>query len=89
MNVVFLSPQYPPQYWHFCRALRELGVTVLGVGDTPPWELRGELVGALSDYVHVSDMERHDALLRALGLLVHRHGRIDHIDSLNEHWLDA
>lgn len=89
MNVVFLSPQYPPQYWHFCRALRELGVTVLGVGDTPPWELRGELAGALSDYVHVPDMERHDALLRALGLLVHRHGRIDHIDSLNEHWLDA
>jgi hypothetical protein len=89
MNVVFLSPHYPPQYWHFCRALRERGVTVLGVGDTPPWEIPGELAGALSDYIHVPDMEQHDARLRALGLLVHRHGRIDHIDSLNEHWLDA
>ncbi|MCS6900342.1 MAG: ATP-grasp domain-containing protein [Myxococcales bacterium] len=89
MNVVFLSPQYPPQYWLFCRALRERGVTVLGVGDTPPRALPSELSGTLHDYLYVPDMERYDNLLRALGLLVHRHGRIDHIDSLNEHWLGA
>ena len=89
MNVVFLSPHYPPQFWLFCRALRERGVRVLGVGDAPGHTLRPELREALSDYVHVPDMESHDALLRALGLLIHRHGRIDRIDSLNEHWLDA
>lgn len=89
MNVVFLSPHFPPQYWLFCRALRDRGVNVLGVGDEPGWALPEQVRGALSDYVHVPDMEKGDALLRALGLLVHRHGRIDHIESMNEHWLDA
>ena len=89
MNILFLSPHYPPYYENFCRALRDRGATVLGIGDRPHHELAPGLASVLTDYVHLPEMGRYDELLRATGLLIHRHGRIDHIDSLNEHWLDA
>ena len=89
MNVVFLSPHFPPSLWLFCARLRELGATVLGV-DTAPYEaLRPELRGALTEYYRVDDLHDYDALVRALGHLTHRHGKLDRIDSLNEYWLET
>jgi ATP-grasp domain len=87
MNVVILSPHFPPSMVMFCRRLRELGATVLGLADVP-WEaLRPELRETLADYYRVDDMHDLDALVRALGWFTHRHGRIDRLDSLNEYWL--
>lgn len=89
MNVLFLSPHFPPNYWHFCRGLREAGATPLGLGDAP-WEaLRPELQAALAEYYRVPDLHRHDDLVRAVGWLTWRQGRIDRIDSLSEHWLET
>lgn len=89
MNVLFLSPHFPPNFWHFCRGLREAGANPLGLADAP-WEgLRPELQGALAEYYRVPDMRRHDDLVRALGWLTHRHGKLDRLDSLSEHWLEA
>ena len=34
-NVVFISPNFPTNYWQFCRELRNNGLNVLGVGDQP------------------------------------------------------
>ncbi len=88
MNVVFLSPHFPPGYFRFCQGLREMGATVLGIADAP-WEaLRPELRAALHEYYRVPDLESYDQLLRALGHFTHRHGKIDRLDSLNEHWLE-
>lgn len=87
MNVVFLSPSFPPNYFHFCTALYERGVRVLGVGEAPKEELRPELREALRDYVQVSNLNDYDETLKALGLLIHRYGRIDRIESHNEHLL--
>lgn len=87
MNVVFLSPSFPPNWFHFCTALAERGVRVLGVGEAPEAELRPELREALTDYVHVPDLSKYDDTLRAVGGLIHRHGRIDRIECHNEHWL--
>ncbi len=89
MNLVFVSPHFPPQYHLFCVAARRRGINVLGVGDAPHEALRPELAGALADYVYVPDMENDDAMIRALGHLTARHGKIDRIDSLNEHWLEV
>jgi hypothetical protein len=87
MNVVILSPHFPPSMAMFCRRLRELGATVLGLGDAA-WEaLSPGLRDSLSDYYRVDDMHDVDALIRALGWFTHRHGRIDRLDSLNEYWL--
>ena len=81
-----LSGRAPSRYSDPVR-LREAGVNVLGVGDASWEELRPELQAALCDYVHVPDMNHYDAMLRALGLFTHRHGKLDGIDSNNEHWL--
>jgi hypothetical protein len=89
MNVVFLSPHFPPSLYLFCARLRELGATVLGVADAPYESLRRELREALTEYYRVPDLHDYDALVRALGHLTHRHGRLDRIDSLNEYWLET
>jgi hypothetical protein len=88
MNFVFISPHFPPQYFHFAAALRERGVTVLGVGDAPYDSLRPELRAALSEYFFIPSLHDYDALVRATGYLTWRHGRVDRIDSLNESWLE-
>ena len=52
MNVVFLSPHFPPNWYHFVVALRRAGATVLGIGDAPFDELRAELARtSLADIV--------------------------------------
>ncbi len=89
MNVVFLSPHFPPNYWHFCRGLREAGANPLGIADAP-WEaLRPELRQALAECYRVPDLGRYEDLVRGLGYLTFRHGKIDRLDSLSEHWLES
>ncbi len=89
MNVVFISPHFPPHFFHFVTALRERGVTVLGLGDTPYDSLRHELRESLSEYFFTPNLTDYDALLRATGYFTWRHGRIHRIDSLNETWLEV
>jgi hypothetical protein len=89
MNVVFLSPNFPPNYAAFCTHLRALGANVLGLSDQPYETLAPELRAALVEYYKVADLHYYDECLRALGYFTHRHGRIDRIDSLNEHWLET
>ena len=31
MNFIFISPNFPENYWNFCAALKRNGVTVFGV----------------------------------------------------------
>lgn len=88
MNLLFVSPSFPPQFFRFCAALKERGVTVLGLGDTPPHALSPELGAALSDYAHVPELATHyDAALRATAWLISKHGRLDRVESHNEFWL--
>jgi hypothetical protein len=89
MNVVFLSPHFPPTLYLFCARLRELGATVLGVADAPYESLRPELREALTEYYRVPDLHDLDSLVRALGHFTHRYGKLDRIDSLNEYWLET
>jgi hypothetical protein len=89
VNVVFLSPHFPPNWWHFCRGLRQAGATVLGLGDAPYEWLSPELRDTLTEYFKVNDMHNYDELLRAIGHFTHRHGKIDRLDSLNEYWLET
>jgi hypothetical protein len=89
VNVVFVSPHFPPNFQRFCVGLREAGATALGVADEPYDKLRPELRAALTEYYKVADMKRYDDLLRGLGYLTFKHGRIGRLDSMNEHWLEV
>lgn len=89
MNVVFLSPHFPTNWWRFVRGLRQVGATTLGIADEKWENLRPELRESLDDYYRVDDLANYDQLTRALGFFIHRHGRIERLDSLNEHWLES
>ena len=79
MNIVFISPHFPQNYYLFCARLRAFGVNVLGIADQPLESLRPELRSVLSDYYQVTDLHRYDELVRAIGYFTYRHGRIDRL----------
>lgn len=89
MNIIYLSPHFPPNYYRFCVHLRENGANVLGLADEPYDNLRPELKEALTEYYWVSDLHDYEQLQRACGYFTHRYGKIDRIDSHNEYWLET
>src|SRR6266705_1339757 len=89
MNVVFLSPHFPPNMWLFCQRLQAQGANVLGIDAAPYNHLRAELRDSLAEYYRVDDLHDFDALIRAVGWLTHRRGKIDRLESLNEYWLET
>lgn len=88
MNIVFLSPHFPPNFYRFCVQLRQFGVNVLGVADAPWDELRPELREALTGYYR-TNMDDYDQLLRACGHFTHQYGKLDRVESHNEYWLET
>src|SRR6185503_17536147 len=89
MNIVFLSPHFPPNFYNFCVSLRQQGANVFGIGDHPYDQLRQELRESMTEYFRVSDMHNYDELIRAIGYFTYRHGKMDRIDSQNEYWLET
>ncbi len=87
-NFVFISPHFPANYWQFCRALKDVGINVLGIADTPWAHLPQHVQASLNDYYQVPSLEDGDAVLRAVGLFTHRWGKIDWLESNNEYWLE-
>jgi len=80
VDVVFLSPQYPPEMPHFTRGLAEVGVRVLGIADTPYGSLPADVRRYLSDYLQVpSIMDEDDVLQRATEWLRNRRTPIDKV----------
>jgi hypothetical protein len=87
-NVVFISPNFPTNYWQFCRELRSNGMNVLGVGDQPYDQLTQELRDSLTEYYKVNSLENYDEVYRAVAYFIFKHGRIDWLESNNEYWLE-
>ena len=87
-NVIFISPNFPVNYWQFCHELRCDGVNVLGIGDQPYDELRFELKSCLTEYYKVSTLEDYDQVYRAVAFFIFKYGRIDFLESNNEYWLE-
>ena len=42
-NFIFISPNFPTNYWMFCRELKNNGINVLGIGDQPYDDLNKNL----------------------------------------------
>ncbi|MCC8104131.1 MAG: ATP-grasp domain-containing protein [Clostridiales bacterium] len=87
-NFIFISPNFPTNYWMFCRELKKNGLNVLGIGDAPYDELTADLKASLNEYYKVSSLENDDEVYRAVAFLIYKHGRIDWLESNNEYWLE-
>ena len=87
-NFIFISPNFPTNYWQFCRELKKNGMNVLGIGDQPYQELSQDLRESLNEYYKVSSLENYDEVYRAVAFFTFKHGRIDWLESNNEYWLE-
>lgn len=88
MNVLFISPGFPKHFYQFCARLKERGVNVLGIGDSP-WEaLSDNCRNALCDYRYVPSLTDYDSVLRAAAEFIFLYGKIDFVESQNEFWLE-
>ncbi|MCI8663559.1 MAG: carbamoylphosphate synthase large subunit [Hungatella sp.] len=87
-NCIFISPNFPTNYWQFCHELKNNGMNVLGIGDQPYDELTDELKNSLNEYYKVTSLENEDEVYRAVAFFIFKHGRIDWLESNNEYWLE-
>lgn len=86
-NFIFISPNFPMTYWRFCRELRNNGMRVLGIGDSPYNDLVKELKESLDEYYKVSSLENYDEVFKAVAFFTFKYGKIDWLESNNEYWL--
>ena len=87
-NFIFISPNFPTNSWLFCRELKKIGLTVLGIGDQPYDELDYNVKENLNEYYKVSTLENYEEVYRAVAFLIFKYGRIDWLESNNEYWLE-
>ena len=87
-NFIFVSPNFPTNYWQFCRELKNNGMNVLGIGDQPYDQLSGDLKASLNEYYKVDSLENYDQVYRAVAFFIFKYGPIDWLESNNEYWLE-
>ncbi len=87
-NFIFISPNFPTNYWMFCRELKKNGLNVLGIGDQSYDELDYNVKENLNEYYKVSTLENYEEVYRAVAFLIFKYGRIDWLESNNEYWLE-
>ena len=87
-NFLFVSPNYPDNYWQFCRELKRQGLRVLGLGDAPADSLDSRLREALDDYRQVSSIADYDQMHQAVAAYIQQYGPMDWLESNNEYWLE-
>lgn len=89
LNVVALSPHFPPNFTHFWLRLRDAGARVLGIADTPWEELQPDLRDALTEYYRVDDLHMTDKVEEACRHFISKYGPIQYLESHNEYWLET
>ena len=87
-NFIFISPNFPTNYWQFCHELKNNGMNVLGIGDQAYDELMPELKESLDEYYKVGSLENYDEVYRAVAFFAFKYGKIDWLESNNEYWLE-
>ncbi|MGI9290154.1 MAG: ATP-grasp domain-containing protein, partial [Gammaproteobacteria bacterium] len=83
MNVLFISPGYPPEMTEFGRGLAQCGARVIGLGEHPVQELPGKVRNALADYIQVPTLVDSDAIISSVRRY-HSHAGIDRVECLWE-----
>lgn len=87
MNYIMISPHFPANFETFTVRLNEAGIRVLGIADEPYENLSNLLKKSLTEYYRVDDMNDYEQMYKAVAFLAYKYGKIDRIESHNEHWL--
>ncbi len=88
MNVIYLSPHFPPNFIEFVIGLANRGINVLGIAEDNYENLDERLKNSLADYYKVDSMEDYDQVYRAAAFFCHKWGRIASVESNNEYWME-
>ena len=89
MNFVLVSAHFPENYQYFAHRLKDVGVNVLGIGDGDFDSLPEESKQSLTEYYRVDSMDDYEQMYRAVAYFAFKYGKIDRIESHNEHWLET
>lgn len=87
-NFIVISPHFPDNFSTFTVRLRENDFNVLGIADVAYEQLNDTLKNGLTEYYRVDDMNDYNQMYRAVAFFAHKYGKIDRIESHNEHWLE-
>src|SRR5699024_6024781 len=87
MNYIMISPHFPSNFETFVVRLNEKGIRTLGIADEAYDNLSQAMKDNLTEYYRVDDMEDYDQMYRAVAYFASKYGKIDRIESHNEHWL--
>lgn len=87
MNIIFISPHFPPHFHLFTQALKSKRFTVLGIGDAPEHTLSYQVLESLNHYYYVHDMNDTQQVEQAARFFQSQYGKLDRVVSFNEHWL--
>lgn len=88
MNVLHLSPHFPPRFHFFSRRLAARGAQVLGITDQHPAWLPPEVRQPLADHRRVPSLHDHAAVVAAAASLRDAHGPLHRVESHLETWLE-
>ena len=88
INFVMISPHFPSNFETFAVRLKEKGINTLGIADEPYENLSQSLRDSLTEYYRVDNMDDYDQMYRAVAYFAFKYGKIDRIESHNEHWLE-
>lgn len=83
MNVLFVSPGYPPEMPQFVRGLARAGARVIGMGDQPESALPARTREALHGYVQGPSLADEDGMLQLARRIAER-TPIDRVESMWE-----
>ena len=89
MNVIYISPHYPPHYQQFAESLARHNVRVLGITDQTEEQLPEGLRNALTGHYRVDQLENIDQILAAARFFEENFGKIDCVESHLEPWLET
>jgi ATP-grasp domain-containing protein len=82
VNVLMISPGYPPEMAYFARGLAAVGTRVIGVGDQPADALPQAARDALAHHVQVASLQDEPAVFDAV-----RHLSITQVECLWEPYM--
>lgn len=87
MNFIFISPNFPENYYAFLEGLKKVGFNVLGIGDASYDELHPIAKESLTEYYRCYEMNKFEKQCEAVEYFEKKYGHIDFIESNNEYWL--